>query len=193
MNKHERGLIATNTLKLMGHAVFRFRGWDFEPLPDYWQPRQVIIGFPHTSLLDTFMAFGGFAMVEQKGHIIIKKEAFFFPLGSFLRFLGGVAIDRSASTGLVQQLADIFASREVFQLAVVPEGTRKGAKRWKTGFWHIARAADVPIVVWYIDNANRKTRWLGQIVPSDDIEADMAKIHRMYAAAGPEIGPVPPK
>ena len=176
--------MASKTLKLLGKLIYTIRGWDFEPLPDYWQPKQVIIGFPHTKNADTFMAFGGFALVEQKGHVIVKKEAFFWPLGPALRALGGVPIDRSSRTGLVEQMAAVFASREVFQLALVPEGTRKGAKRIKTGFWHIAKAADVPIVLWYLDNKNKKTRWLGQLVPGDDIDADLRHIKRAYAEAG---------
>jgi len=171
-------------MKLVGAVVYRARGWDFEPLPAYWSPKQVIIGFPHTSNMDTVMAFAGFARVGIKGHVIVKKSWFVGPMGPIMRGMGGVAVDRSAATGLVQQLANIFAQRDEFQLALVPEGTRKGVKRIKTGFWHIAKAANVPIVCWYLDNKGKKTRWLGVIEPSDDLQADLRQIKQIYAAAG---------
>ncbi len=173
--------------KALGHVIFKTRGWTFEPLPPYWQKKQVIIGFPHTKLVDTAMAFAGFAMVEQKGHVIVKKEAFKGPLGTWLRWLGAVPIDRDSATGLVGQLVAEFEKRETFHLALVPEGTRKGARRLKTGFWHIARGAGVPIVCWYLDNDAKRTRWLGSFEPSDDLEADLQKVRDIYAAAGHHI------
>lgn len=179
--------MASKTLKILGKAIYGLRRWHFEPLPDYWQPKQVLIAFPHTDVLDTWMAFAGFAMIEQKGHIIVKKEAFFWPFATPLKALGAIPIDRKASTGIVGQMAAAFADRDEFQLALVPEGTRSKVTKLKTGFWHIAKAADVQIVLWYIDTAGKRTRWLGRIVPSDDIAADVAEIKRIYAEAGHEI------
>lgn len=179
--------MASVALKLMGKALFKVRGWTFDPLPDYWGPKQAIIGFPHTAWIDTAMAFGGFAMVEQKGHIIIKQEAFRWPYAGLLRRLGAVPIDRSAPTGLVEQVAAEFHARDTFQLALVPEGTRNGSDPLKTGFWYIARSAKVPIVCWYIDSHTKRTRWLGTFEPSDDLQADLARVKAIYAAAGHDI------
>ena len=176
--------MASIVTKAIGATVYKLRGWTFEPLPDYWRPRQVIIGFPHTSNLDTFMAFAGFLKVGQKGHVMIKKSWFFWPMRPLLDGLGGIPVDRGAATGVVGQMAQVFAERDTFQLALVPEGTRKGVARIKTGFWHIAKAANVPIVLWYLDNANKRTRWLGQLQPGDDMKADLAEIKRRYAEAG---------
>ncbi|MGK0361898.1 MAG: 1-acyl-sn-glycerol-3-phosphate acyltransferase, partial [Bradymonadia bacterium] len=159
----------------------------FDELPPYWQSTQVIIGFPHSALIDTAMAFGGFAIIEQKGHILIKKEAFRGPLRPFLNWLGAVAIDRHSPTGVVDQIVAEFEARDVFQLALVPEGTRKGTTRLKTGFWHIARGAGVPIVCWYLDAANKRTRWLGSFEPTDDLQADLQRIKALYADAGHDI------
>ena len=80
-----------------------------------------------------------------------------------------------------------FEARDTFQLALVPEGTRKGASRLKTGFWHVARGAGVPIVCWYLDNTNKRTRWLGQFEPGDDLEADLQVIRKLYGDAGHTI------
>lgn len=179
--------MASRTLKIMGKTLFKARGWTFEPLPDYWVQKQVIIGFPHTKWSDTAMAFGGFAMVEQKGHIIVKAEAFRGPFGRALKALGGIAIDRSAPTGLVEQVVAEFEARETFQLALVPEGTRNGEGRIKTGFWHIARGAGVPIVCWYLDGVRKRTRWLGSFMPGDDMQADLQRVKVLYAEAGHDI------
>jgi 1-acyl-sn-glycerol-3-phosphate acyltransferase len=171
-------------IRATGRALFRLRGWSFEPLPADWEAKQVVIGFPHSTWADTMMAFAGFAMVGQKGHVIVKREAFRWPFSRMLRGLGAIPVDRGSASGLVGQLAREFASRETFQLALVPEGTRKSGAKVKTGFWYIARAAKVPIVCWYLDARNRRTRWVGRLVPSDDVAADLRRIKQMYAAAG---------
>lgn len=179
--------MTSRTLKLLAHGIYKTRGWTFEPLPEGWQAKQVIIGFPHTTWKDTMMAFAGFALVGQKGHVVVKREAFRGPTGRLLRALGGVAVDRSSPTGLVTQLVAEFEARESFQLALVPEGTRKGAARIRTGFWHVARGAGVPVVCWYLDNKNKRTRWLGRFEPGDDLDADLRLVKKLYAEAGHDI------
>lgn len=171
-------------LRVLGRTVFALRGWSFEPLPDNWEKKQVVIGFPHSSNIDTALAFAGFAIAEQKGHVIVKKEAFRWPFGGFLRGLGAIPIDRGSASGLVAQMAKEFAARETFQLALVPEGTRKSGAKVKTGFWYIAKAAKVPILCWYLDHRQRRTRWLGRLMPGDDLQEDLRRIKRMYADAG---------
>jgi len=144
----------------------------------------VIIGFPHTSNMDTIRAFTGFRIIKRTGHIMIKKEAFFWPLSILLHVLGGIPVDRSAHEGVVQQMADAFHSRDEFLLAIVPEGTRKKIRTIRTGFWHIAKAAGVPIICWYLDNETKTTRWLGEIVPGEDKMADLVRIRDLYEKAG---------
>ncbi len=164
--------------------VYALRGWSFEPLPDYWTKKSVIIGFPHRSNMDTVMAFAGFMRVNVRGHILIKDSLFFWPMSSVLRGLGGLPVDRSAPGGLVGQMVDEFAARDDFILALVPEGTRKGVRRLKTGFWHIARSANVPIICWYLDPVARRTRWVGKVEPGDSLEEDLRIIHGLYREAG---------
>ena len=185
--RRERFFMVNLGLKLLGKTIFKTRGWTFEPLLSDWEAKQVIIGFPHTSWLDTAMAISGFAMVDLEGHVMIKKESFRWPFAGLLKALGGIPVDRDASTGVVGQMVAEFERRDTFQLALVPEGTRKGAKRLKTGFWHIAKAANVPIVCWYLDTPNKRTRFIGRIEPSADMGADIAAIKEIYAAAGHEI------
>ncbi|MCU0532141.1 MAG: 1-acyl-sn-glycerol-3-phosphate acyltransferase [Syntrophales bacterium] len=167
-----------------GRALYALMGWRFEPLPRYVGKKHVIIGFPHTSNMDTVRAFTGFRIIRRTGHIMIKKEAFVWPLSVLLRALGGIPVDRSAPGGAVQQMVDVFNARDEFLLAIVPEGTRKKIRTIKTGFWHIARAADVSIVCWYLDNERKTTRWLGEIVPGQDKTADLIRIRDLYEKAG---------
>ena len=133
------------------------------------------------------MAFSGFAMVGIQGHIMIKKESFETPLGWWLRDLGGIPVDRSNSRGLVEQMVAEFEARDEFQLAFAPEGTRNGKGRIKTGFWHVANGAGVPIICWYLDKRSKRTRWLGKIEPTGDLERDLAALKELYADAGHDI------
>ena len=171
-------------LSVVGRAVYWLMGWRFEPLPAYFGDKHVIIGFPHTSNMDTVRAFTGFRIVKKTGHVMIKREWFFWPMSLVLKSLGGVPVDRKASTGVVRQMVAQFRDRDEFLLAVVPEGTRKGVNTVKTGFWYIARAAEVSIICWYLDNENRCTRWLGEVIPGESMKNDLLLIQQLYAEAG---------
>lgn len=171
-------------LSFAGKIFYRITTWKFEPLPDYFLNRHVIIGFPHTSNMDTIRAFFGFKIVKRTGHIMIKKEWFFWPLSFFFKALGGIPVFRDSSEGVVGQMVKLFNDRDDFLLAIVPEGTRKNAETIKTGFWHIAKEADVSIICWYLDNTNKITRWLGEVIPGDDKAEDIIKIQRIYIDAG---------
>ena len=171
-------------LRAVGQSIYSLRGWTFEPLPATWEKKQVIIGLPHNELLDTPMAFAGFAMVGQKGHIVIKQEALRFPVKRLLLALGAIPVTRDSTSGLVAQLVAQFAARDTFQLALVPQGTRKRGAKLRTGFWYIAKAAKVPVVCWFFDRKQKRTRWVGRLIPGDDLAADLATVRRMYTDAG---------
>src|SRR5690606_509616 len=118
-------------------------------------------------------------------HWMAKKEAFVPPFGSILRWLGGIPVDRDAPRGLVQQVIDQFKARDQFVLVITPEGTRKKVARWKSGFYRIAVAADVPIVLGYADYPKRIIGFGPAIYPSGNLEADMEKILAFYAMITP--------
>jgi 1-acyl-sn-glycerol-3-phosphate acyltransferase len=171
-------------LSLAGRLIYRLMGWEFETLPPYVSKKHVIIGFPHTSNMDTLRAFTGFRIIKRTGHIMIKKEAFFWPLSILLYVLGGIPVDRKAPQGVVEQMVEVFNTHDEFLLTIVPEGTRKKIRTIRTGFWHIAKAAGVSIICWYLDNENKKTRWLGEIIPGEDKMADLIRIRDLYERAG---------
>ncbi len=171
-------------LSLVGKFCYMLMGWEFEPLPDYVLKKHVIIGFPHTTNMDTIRAFWGFRIVKRTGHIMIKKEWFFWPASIIFNALGGIPVVRNSPQGVVGQMVKTFEERDTFLLAIVPEGTRKGVTTIKTGFWHIAKEANVSIICWYLDNDNKITRWLGEVIPGDDKIEDLLKIQKIYADAG---------
>jgi len=171
-------------LSLVGRVMYWLMGWRFAPLPAYFGAKHVIIGFPHTSNMDTVRAFAGFRIVKRTGHIMIKKEWFYWPMSVVFRWLGGIPVDRAAAAGVVPQMVRYFRERDEFLLAIVPEGTRKQVRTIKTGFWHIAKEADVSIICWYLDNEERCTRWLGEVVTTDSKKDDLLRIQGIYAEAG---------
>jgi 1-acyl-sn-glycerol-3-phosphate acyltransferase len=171
-------------MSLVGRSLYFLMGWRLEPLPSYFSSKHVIIGFPHTSNMDAIRAFTGFWIIRRTGHIMVKKEWFFWPISLFLKALGSIPVNRGASQGVVEQMVEIFNTRNEFLLAIVPEGTRKKVPTIKTGFWYIARAAKVSIICWYLDNENKTARWLAEIIPGEDKIEDLIRIRDLYERAG---------
>ncbi len=160
-------------------AVLRLCGWSLVgEFPDV--PRAVLIAAPHSSWWD-----GAWGLLMKVGigadvHFMGKQELFRGPLGSLLRRLGGMPIDRGAAKGVVEQMIDQFRQRDALWLGIAPEGTRKAVTRWKSGFWHIAHDAGVPIVTaWF--NYPDKTIGIGPLFEtSGDMEADLARLRAFY-------------
>ena len=176
--------------------LFRLTGWKVEGAV-HRPARFVIIAAPHTSNWDAVILVTAAYIFKVKLSWFIKDAAFFWPLGPIVRFFGGVPIDRSVRRNMVAQAIDQFAQRDHFILAVPPEATRKRAPHWKTGFYHIADGANVPIVLGYIDY-RRKVAALGPaFTPTGDIEADFRVFAEFYAHVTPKFpehfGPVVPR
>ncbi len=160
--------------------MLRLLGWrPGGPPPDI--PKYIAIGAYHTSNWDAlFMLLLG-VVFQVRINFMIKDSWFRGPLGPVFHWLGGVAIDRSQRHNTVDQIAEAFKNRDRLILVVAPEGTRKKVPYWKTGFYYIALKAGVPIVFGYLDYG-RKTGGFGPVlIPSGDIEADMAIIRDFYA------------
>jgi len=160
--------------------LLRSGGWRFAgELPDV--PKLVLIAAPHSSNWDGIFGLLFKVALRLDIRFVGKREVFFWPLGALLRRLGGIPIDRHAAHDLVAQIAGEFAKRERLWFGLAPEGTRKKVKKWKSGFWHIARAAQVPILPAYFHYPD-KTIGVGPLlVPSDSYEVDMAKLRAFYA------------
>lgn len=163
--------------------ILRLAGWRVEPFPAV--AKAVVVGGPHTSNWDAALGLLAGAALGRKLTVLIKARAFRGPFGPILRRLGGMAIDRSRPTGTVEQAAAEFARRERLVMVVTPEGTRKSAPRWKTGFYRIAQAAQVPIVVAVADYAEKTLRFPLVFVPGGDLEAEMQNVVECFASVTP--------
>lgn len=165
-------------------AFYRLQGWTAigAPPPDR---RCVIIAAPHTSNWDFVYFLGLTDALGVKPHFMGKASLFRWPLGRFMRDMGGVSINRDANQNVVQAMIDEFARRDQFMLAIAPEGTRGAVRQWRSGFYHIAVGAKVPLVVGMMDYRT-KTGGLGPAIwPTGDYHADMAKIAEYYRTVTP--------
>jgi 1-acyl-sn-glycerol-3-phosphate acyltransferase len=148
-------------------------------LPDI--ARCVMIAAPHTSNWDAPIALAMMFAFRFKAHWLVKHTAFRWPFQGVLTWLGGIPINRKKSTDVVTQMVEELKRRTELVLLISPEGTRKRVHRWKTGFYHIACGAGVPLVLAFLDYS-RKEGGLGPVFhPTGDLNADMAEILAFYS------------
>jgi 1-acyl-sn-glycerol-3-phosphate acyltransferase len=154
--------------------ILRLFGWTVEvDVPDY--PKCVICVAPHTSNWDFFIGKLAYLSIGRYAGFMMKKEWFFPPLGSLLTSMGGVPVSRDRHTDMVSQLVEIFKSRKRFSIAITPEATRKANADWKKGFYYIARDAEVPIVLAYIDYKDKEVGIKKVFMPTGDVETPAGK------------------
>jgi 1-acyl-sn-glycerol-3-phosphate acyltransferase len=174
--------VVNTLLRAFSIGFLKLTGWRVEGALPAHAARSVLIAAPHTSNWDLpytlMVAFALRLNIRWMG----KQSLFRAPFGGVMRWLGGISVNREQSTNLVA--ASAKAIREAdgpLQLIVPPEGTRSKTRYWKTGFYYIAREAQVPIVMAYMDY-ERKISGLGPLFePTGDVEADMAAIKAFYA------------
>ncbi len=133
--------------------------------------KYVVIAARHTSNWDFPLGIMAAKAVNLDIHWLGKNTLFRWPFGWFFRAIGGTPVHRGQARNLIQQIADLFARPGPLVIALAPEGTRSKTDHWKTGFYHIARAAKVPIVMAYLDYGQKHVGIGGAIDPGDDIEA----------------------
>lgn len=174
--------IVSPVLRAGSLAFLRLTGWRIEGALPASARRSVLIAAPHTSNWDLpYTLMTGFAL-DLNLYWMGKASLFRPPWGPVMRWLGGIAVDRSRSNNLVADTARALREADgPLQMVVPPEGTRGKTRQWKTGFYYIALEADVPIVLAFMDY-HRKVAGLGPIfAPTGDIEHDMAEIKRFYS------------
>ena len=160
---------------LLRRCGWRVRG----EFPDV--PKLVLIAAPHSSWWDGVWGLLVKVAVGVDIAFMGKRELFRGPLGWLLRNLGGIPIERSAAHGVVEQMLAKFAASPKLWLGIAPEGTRKRVAKWKSGFWHIARDAAVPIFPIAFDYATRSIVLGPLLEPSDDLDGDLARLRAWYA------------
>ncbi len=162
------------------NLIFKVFGWAVEgEAPDI--KKFVLIVAPHTSNWDFIVGVLARGIINRKISYLGKKSLFKPPHGFFFRWLGGQPVDRSASKNMVEQVADIFKAKEEFILALAPEGTRSRVDEWRTGFYHMAVQANVPIVRVAFDYAIKRVRIFDPFFPSGSIERDLPTIKAPFS------------
>ena len=166
-------------VRALARGILRLGGWRMVgQWPDV--PKVVLIVAPHTSAWDGLWGLAAKVASGAGVAFMGKQELFRGPLGWLLRRLGGFPVDRQAPAGIVDQVAARLRDADRMWLALAPEGTRKAVERWKSGFWKIARRADVPVFcVWF--HYPDKVIGLGPMAElSDDMDADLVRIRALF-------------
>lgn len=165
-------------------GIYKRHGWHAHGVVP--EPRKfVLIAAPHTSNWDFVYFLGLTDELGIKPHFMAKTSLFRWPFTNFMLDMGGVPVDRTSSKNYVETMIDEFKRRTEFMLTIAPEGTRGSVKAWKTGFYHIALGAGVPLVVGMMDYGT-KTGGLGPAIwPTGDYKADMEKVAEIYATVTP--------
>lgn len=148
----------------------------------------VVIVAPHTSWVDFIIGLLVRSIVGEKIHFIGKHSLFRPPFGWIFRWLGGTPIDRSKNQDTVSSTVEIFNNREVFRLALSPEGTRKKVDKWKTGFYFIAKQARVPVVMVAFDFGKKQVKISEPLLPTDNKEEDFERYRDFFKGV---VGKVP--
>lgn len=169
--------------RVLSGLLLRLWGWRIAPFPEV--DKAVVVGGPHTSNWDGLLGMLGASALGLETAFLIKASAFKWPLGPYLRRMGGIPIDRTRATGAVEQAVELLRHSRRLIMVVTPEGTRTSAPRWKTGFYHIARQARVPIVLAVPDYRTKRLDFPLVIEPGDDMEADMGKMIECFADTTP--------
>lgn len=162
-------------------GVFALFGWSF---PECYpaEKKYVMVVAPHTSNWDFFLMVGAAALIGRPIRFMGKHSVFIGPVGWVLRWLGGIAVERSSKHNFVQTLADEFARCEEMVLIIAPEGTRSKVAHWKPGFYHIAHAAGVPVYQVSLDFTLKQVAFAAQpFTTTGNYAKDIVVIQSYYA------------
>jgi len=173
------------TLKqqLYRYLFFRLGGWRIVGDFPTAVPQMVMAVVPHTHAFDFFIGLFTRGIIGEPMHFVGKKELFVFPLGAYFRWMGGYPLDRTGHQHKVQSIAALFQQNPIFRLAIAPEGTRRKVDRLRSGFYHIAMTARVPILPVAFDYRKREVRLGPLLYPTGQYEADLEILCQTYRAA----------
>jgi 1-acyl-sn-glycerol-3-phosphate acyltransferase len=168
--------------RLLAELALRLTGWRFDgALPDL--PKFLIIVAPHTSNWDFLVGVMAMYALGIRGTFLGKHTLFRWPLGPFMRFLGGVPVDRTSPADVVEQSVAFIARSERVIFVLSPEGTRRRLEKWKTGFWRLAHGASIPIVPVAFDFARRRFVLNPPFVTTGDLDADLTALRSHFRSA----------
>lgn len=159
----------------LGRTGLKLMGWRcVGSLPE--TGRLVVVGGPHTSNWDFVVAMFSIMALGVKVSWLAKDSIFRWPVKGLWLKLGGIAVDRNSATGMVGQAIDSFAQHAAQIVCMMPEGTRSKVDKWRTGFLHIARGAQVPIFMVGMDFPSKTVNFCNTFTAGDDIQADLERV-----------------
>jgi 1-acyl-sn-glycerol-3-phosphate acyltransferase len=171
----------------LGRFMMGLTGWRIEgEVPDV--KKMVLIVAPHTSNWDFLTGLWAKLALQLGGRFIGKHTLFRWPLGVFMRWLGGIPVDRSAAAGFASEVARALRDAERMTIVVAPEGTRRRVPQWKSGFYRIAHEAGVPILPVGFDYPRKVVFFKPLFHPTGDYEKDLTALRAHYMA---EMGKKP--
>ena len=166
-------------------AIYRWKGWHIEGhLPDL--PKFVIAGAPHTSNWDFVFFIGATAEEGIEPSFMGKHTLFQGFMRNFMFDMGGIPVDRTKRANYVEQVADEYRRRDRLALVIAAEGTRSSNGEWKSGFYHIAQAANVPVVPAWVCNERKVLGFGPPVWPTGDYGADLMEIARFMRSKLPD-------
>ncbi|MCH7965562.1 MAG: lysophospholipid acyltransferase family protein [Bacteroidetes bacterium] len=167
-------------LQFLASAFLKLFGWDaVQGLPKF--KKYVLIGAPHTSNWDFVLAMLVALAIGLRFKWLGKHTLFKNPFGYVLKFFGGIPIDRTIHSSVIERVAEMFNNSERLVIAITPEGTRSKTEFWKSGFYYIALNAKVPVAFAFLDYENKKIGVGDHFIPCGDIDADMQIIRNFYS------------
>lgn len=140
--------------KIFAKFILKLLGWKITG-DNFFPKKCVIIFAPHTSNWDFILGKCYAYIIGIQPKYLVKNELYFWPISLFIKNNGGIPVDRSKSNSLVDQLSSMIKKEDKFMLTLSPEGTRSKVDKWKTGFYYVAKKADVPLVLAFIDFKNK--------------------------------------
>ena len=167
--------------RILAIMIFRLIGWKVIGL-SVFPKRCLVICAPHTSNWDFFFAkCYGYILGISPGYLA-KSELFLPILGKILKWNGAIPIYRSSSNNMVTQIVEMYNQRNNLIIGLSPEGTRSRVDRWKTGFYHIAHQADIPILFLKIDYKYKEIGVFNQLIPTGNYKKDILFIEKEFAS-----------
>ncbi len=167
-------------LKAISCFILKVLGWSSVNRDEGYK-RYVLIAAPHTSNWDFPLFLIIVFAQDMTAYWLGKHTLFKWPFGGFVRWVGGISVDRTKKANMVQQCVEYFNSTAEMVITSAPEGTRSRVHKWKTGFYHIATGANVPIALGFLDYKKKKGGIAKLFRPTGDVNSDIKTIREFYA------------
>ncbi|WP_034892449.1 1-acyl-sn-glycerol-3-phosphate acyltransferase [Gillisia sp. Hel_I_29] len=160
---------------------FKILGWSLNGTVDPAIKKCVFIVAPHTSWFDFYLGLLIRKILNIEINFVGKKELFKPPFGWYFRWVGGASLDRTPGQDKVEAIAAVFPTKEIFRLALSPEGTREKVDNWRSGFYYIAQKANVPIIKVAFDYGRKEIKIAAPVFYNKTFEEDILEIEKFYA------------